>query len=41
MRERIVAAAARVIRERGVVNATTREIAREAGVSEGSLYNHF
>jgi AcrR family transcriptional regulator len=41
MRERIVAAAARVIRERGVTGATTREIARAAGVSEGSLYNHF
>jgi AcrR family transcriptional regulator len=41
MRERIVAAAARVISERGVSGATTKEIARAAGVSEGSLYNHF
>jgi AcrR family transcriptional regulator len=41
MRERIVAAAARVIRERGVTGATTKEIARAAKVSEGSLYNHF
>ena len=41
MQERIVAAAVRVMGERGVTNATTKEIAREAGVSEGSLYNHF
>jgi AcrR family transcriptional regulator len=41
MRERIVAAAVRVMADRGVANATTKEIAREAGVSEGSLYNHF
>src|SRR6266487_575218 len=41
MRERIVAAAIQVIRERGVTHATTREIARAAKVSEGSIYNHF
>ena len=41
MRDRIVAAAVRVMSERGVTQATTKEIAREAGVSEGSLYNHF
>ncbi len=41
MGERIVAAALRVMAKRGATNATTREIAREAGVSEGSLYNHF
>jgi AcrR family transcriptional regulator len=41
MRERIVAAAIQVIRERGVTRATTKEIARAAKVSEGSLYNHF
>lgn len=41
MQERIVTAAVRVMGERGVTNATTKEIAREAGVSEGSLYNHF
>jgi AcrR family transcriptional regulator len=41
MRERIVAAAIQVIRERGVTHATTREIARTAKVSEGSIYNHF
>jgi len=41
MRERILTAAAQVFRDRGVTRATTKEIARVAGVSEGSLYNHF
>jgi AcrR family transcriptional regulator len=41
MQERIVAAAIQVIRERGVSRATTKEIARAAKVSEGSIYNHF
>ncbi|MFC4056424.1 TetR/AcrR family transcriptional regulator [Actinomadura syzygii] len=41
MRDRILAAAVEVIRARGIVAATTKEIARSAGVSEGSLYNHF
>ena len=41
MRERILAAAIEVIKQRGVTAATTKEIARTAGVSEGSLYNHF
>lgn len=41
MRERIIAAAIDVIAERGIAAATTKEIARAAGVSEGSLYNHF
>ena len=41
MRERILGAALRVMAQRGVTNATTKAIAREAGVSEGSLYNHF
>ncbi|RFU43329.1 TetR/AcrR family transcriptional regulator [Actinomadura logoneensis] len=40
-RDRILAAAIDVIKARGVVAATTKEIARAAGVSEGSLYNHF
>ncbi|MEV4255556.1 TetR/AcrR family transcriptional regulator [Spirillospora sp. NPDC049652] len=40
-RDRILAAATDVIKRRGVVAATTKEIARAAGVSEGSLYNHF
>jgi AcrR family transcriptional regulator len=41
MRQRILAAAADVLRERGFAETTTKEIARAAGVSEGSLYNHF
>jgi AcrR family transcriptional regulator len=41
LRDRIVAGAVEVIRQRGTVGATTKEIARAAGVSEGSLYNHF
>lgn len=40
-RDRILLAAREVIRTRGLVRATTREIARAAGVSEGTLYNHF
>lgn len=40
-RDRILEAAEQVIRARGFARATTREIARAAGFSEGSLYNHF
>ncbi len=40
-RTRIVAAAADVMRERGLSRATTKLIARTAGVSEGTLYNYF
>lgn len=40
-RERILEAARRVIREKGLVRATTKEIARAAGLSEGALYIHF
>ena len=40
-RERIVGAAERVMRERGLARSTTKEIAREAGYSEGTLYKHF
>lgn len=41
MRDRILAAAVSVMRERGVTNTTTKEITRAAGVAEGSIYNHF
>jgi AcrR family transcriptional regulator len=37
----MVEAAERVMRERGLARSTTREIAREAGFSEGALYKHF
>ena len=40
-RERLIEAAERVMRERGIAGATTKEIARAAGMSEGTLYNHF
>jgi AcrR family transcriptional regulator len=40
-RDRIVDAARRVILTKGLVRATTKEIAAAAGVSEGTLYNYF
>jgi AcrR family transcriptional regulator len=40
-REQIVGAATRVFAEKGFRRATTREVAREAGVSEGPIYNYF
>jgi AcrR family transcriptional regulator len=41
IRDRILDAAVTVLRERGETGATTKEIARVAGCSEGSLYTHF
>jgi AcrR family transcriptional regulator len=41
MPQRIVVAAADVLRQRGFADTTTKEIARVAGISEGSIYNHF
>jgi AcrR family transcriptional regulator len=40
-RERILDAAARVVRSRGLAHATTKEIARAAGLSEAALYKYF
>lgn len=40
-RQRILDAAAQVIRTKGLTHATTKEIARQAGCSEGTLYNYF
>ncbi|MGO1172871.1 MAG: TetR/AcrR family transcriptional regulator [Actinomycetaceae bacterium] len=40
-RERILDAAAAIMRRDGLVRATTRQIAREAGCSEALLYKHF
>lgn len=40
-RERILDAAAEVMREHGVAHATTKQIARAAGCSEALLYKHF
>lgn len=39
--ERLVEAAAGVMRAKGLARTTTKEIARAAGYSEGTLYNHF
>lgn len=40
-RERILDAAADILRSRGVVHATTKEIAHATGVSEPTLYKYF
>ncbi len=40
-RERILRAAERVLATKGPAGATTREIAREAGCADGTLYVHF
>jgi AcrR family transcriptional regulator len=40
-RAQLVDAAERVLRAKGLARATTREIAREAGLAEGTLYLHF
>jgi AcrR family transcriptional regulator len=40
-RAQLVDAAERVLRTRGLTRATTKEIAREAGCAEGTLYLHF
>jgi AcrR family transcriptional regulator len=41
LREHLIATAARLIARRGTVGLTVREIAREARVADGVLYNHF
>jgi AcrR family transcriptional regulator len=40
-RQHILEAIERVIQSRGLARATTKEIAREAGCAEGTLYKHF
>lgn len=40
-REQILEAAERVFRAKGLSGATTREIAREVGCADGTLYVHF
>jgi AcrR family transcriptional regulator len=39
--EQILGAATRVFADKGFSRATTREVALEAGVSEGTIYNYF
>lgn len=41
LRDHLVSTAERMISERGTVGLTVRAIAREAGVADGVLYNHF
>lgn len=40
-RERLLDAAERIIRERGIMAVTTKDIARETGMAEATLYRHF
>jgi len=40
-RQHILEATERVIQSKGLARATTKEIAREAGCAEGTLYKHF
>ncbi len=40
-REQIIEAATRVFARKGFRRATTKEVAREAGISEGTIYNYF
>lgn len=40
-RQQLLDAAAAVLTERGYAGATTKEIARRAGVSEGTIYRHY
>lgn len=40
-RQQILDATGRLIRNRGLARVTTKEIAREAGCAEGTLYKHF
>lgn len=41
LREHLISAAERVVRRKGFARITVREIASEAGVADGTLYNHF
>ncbi|MES9539257.1 TetR family transcriptional regulator [Actinomadura sp. NPDC000600] len=41
LRDHLIATAERLIAERGTAGLTVRAIAREAGVADGVLYNHF
>ena len=41
LRLQLIEASGRLVRTRGVAALTTREIAREAGCSDGALYKHF
>src|SRR5579859_4573314 len=40
-RQKIIEATERLIQMKGLSRVTTKEIARETGLSEGALYRHF
>jgi len=40
-KERILRAALRLFREKGLDKTTTRQISKEAGIAEGTLFNYF
>jgi AcrR family transcriptional regulator len=40
-RQQIIEAATRIFAAKGFHRATTREVAQEAGISEGTIYNYF
>lgn len=40
-REQIIAAAVKVFGQKGTQRATIRDIAREAGIADGTIYNYF
>jgi AcrR family transcriptional regulator len=40
-RERLIDAAARIIRDRGLSAVTTKDVAQAAGVAEATIYRHF
>lgn len=40
-RQQLIEAASRIMADQGVSGLTTKEVARAAGRSEGSIYNHF
>ena len=40
-RQQILGAAERVVKQRGLARVTARDIAREAGYADGTLYTHF
>lgn len=40
-REQIIEGATRIFARKGFSRATTREVAREAGISEGTIFNYF
>src|SRR5690349_9412182 len=40
-KERILAAALQLFREKGLEETTTKEVSKKAGIAEGTLFNYF